>query len=89
MNTMGIKNILFNNFTRHVILQFSILIIASFFLTGCGKKAPPVPPRQAAFSAVNSPSAWKNCQISTFPYFEHMKNSLPAILNCWKRHTVP
>ena len=50
---MRTKNKLYNNFTRYFIVHFSILIIAVLFLAGCGKKAPPVPPRQVKLSAVN------------------------------------
>ena len=50
---MRTKNKLYNNFTEHFIIHFSILIIAVLFLAGCGKKAPPVPPRQVKLSAVN------------------------------------
>jgi hypothetical protein len=47
------KKKLYNNFTRYFIVHFSILIISVLFLAGCGKKAPPVPPRQVKLPAVN------------------------------------
>ena len=43
----------YKNFNTHLILPFSILIIFVLLVLGCGKKAPPVPPRQAKPSAVN------------------------------------
>lgn len=47
------KKKLYNNFTTHLSLQFLILIISVLFLSGCGKKAPPVPPRQVKLPAAN------------------------------------
>ena len=47
------KKKLYNNFTTHLTLQVSILIISVLFLAGCGKKAPPVPPGQVKLPAVN------------------------------------
>ena len=47
------KNKLYNNFTRHIIIYILISIIAVLLLAGCGKKAPPVPPRQVKLSAIN------------------------------------
>jgi hypothetical protein len=44
---------LYKNFNTHLILPFSILIIFVFLVLGCGKKATPVPPRQAKPPAVN------------------------------------
>ena len=54
MHTMRNKNKLYDNFTRHVIIHLAILIIAVLLFAGCGKKAPPVPPRQAKLSVVNA-----------------------------------
>jgi len=44
---------LYKNFDTHLILPFSILIIFVLLVLGCGKKAPPVPPRQAKPPTVN------------------------------------
>jgi hypothetical protein len=44
---------LYRNFDTHLILPFSILIIFVLLVLGCGKKAPPVPPRQKKPPAVN------------------------------------
>jgi hypothetical protein len=44
---------LYKNFNIHLILPFSILIIFVLLVLGCGKKAPPVPPRQAKPPTVN------------------------------------
>jgi hypothetical protein len=44
---------LYRNFDTHLILPFSILIIFVLLVLGCGKKAPPVPPRQAKPPTVN------------------------------------
>jgi len=38
----------FSSFKKILVLQLSMMIIFSFILTGCGKKASPVPPQQAA-----------------------------------------
>lgn len=43
----------YNNFDTHFIVRFSILIIFVLLVLGCGKKAPPVPPRQAKPPTVN------------------------------------
>jgi len=43
----------YKNFNTHLILPFSILIIFVLLVLGCGKKAPPVPPRQAKPPTVN------------------------------------
>ena len=44
---------LYKNFNTHFIVHFSILIIFVLLVVGCGKKAPPVPPRQAKPPTVN------------------------------------
>jgi len=43
---------LYKTFNTHLILQLSILSVFVLFVSGCGKKAPPVPPHQKK-SAVN------------------------------------
>ena len=53
MHTMRNRKKLYKNFNAHLISQFSILIICALFLSGCGKKAPPVPPRQVKLPAGN------------------------------------
>ncbi len=47
LHTMRSRKKLYKNFNTHLILHFSILIIFVLLILGCGKKAPPVPPRQA------------------------------------------
>jgi hypothetical protein len=53
MHIMRNPKKLYKNFDTHLILPFSILIIFVLLVLGCGKKAPPVPPRQAKPPAVN------------------------------------
>ena len=54
MHIMRNTNKLYNNFRKHFTIHFSILIIATLCLAGCGKKAPPVPPHKVKLSAVNT-----------------------------------
>ena len=35
------------NFTKHLVVPFLILIFFALLILGCGKKAPPVPPRES------------------------------------------
>jgi len=44
---------LYKNFNTHFIVHFSILIIFVLLVVGCGKKGPPMPPRQAKPPTVN------------------------------------
>ena len=53
MHIMRNRKKLYKNFNTHLILLFSILIIFVLLVLGCGKKAPPVPPRQAKPPTVN------------------------------------
>ena len=53
MHTMRNRKKLYKNFNAHLILHFSILIIFVLLVLGCGKKAPPVPPRQAKPPTIN------------------------------------
>ena len=53
MHTMRNRKKLYKTFNTHLILQLSILSIFVLFVLGCGKKAPPVPPRQKKSHAVN------------------------------------
>ena len=53
MHTMRNRKKLYKTFNTHLILQLSILSIFVLFVSGCGKKAPPVPPRQKKSHAVN------------------------------------
>jgi len=53
MHTMRNRKKSYKNFNTHLILRFSILIIFVLLVLGCGKKAPPVPPRQAKPPTVN------------------------------------
>lgn len=53
MHTMRNRKKLYKNFDTHLILHFSIPIIFVLLVLGCGKKAPPVPPRQAKPPTVN------------------------------------
>ena len=57
MHTMRNRKKLYKNFNTHLILQLSILSVFVLFVSGCGKKAPPVPPRQKKPPAVNDLSA--------------------------------
>jgi predicted small lipoprotein YifL len=34
------------NFQKGLVISFSVLIILAFFVSGCGKKAPPKPPKK-------------------------------------------
>jgi hypothetical protein len=45
----------FSSFKKILVLQLSMMIIFSFILPGCGKKAPPMPPQQAARLLQNAP----------------------------------
>lgn len=47
----------YESFGKGLIVQFSILITFSLLLSGCGRKAPPVAPRQVKPPAVNDLSA--------------------------------
>jgi|GEM_PF-6273996 len=53
MHTMRNRKKLYKTFNTHLILQLSILSIFVLFVSGCGKKAPPVPPHQKKSHAVN------------------------------------
>jgi len=53
MHTMRNRKGLYKNFNTHLILHFSILITFVLLVLGCGKKAPPVPPREKKPPAVN------------------------------------
>ena len=54
----AIKNLkLYRDFSKSLLLQSSVLIIFALFLSGCGRKAPPIPPRQTQPPAVNDLSA--------------------------------
>ncbi len=53
MHTMRNRKKLYKSFYTHLILQLSILGIFVLFVSGCGKKAPPVPPHQKKSHAVN------------------------------------
>jgi len=53
MHIMRNRKKLYKNFDTYLILPFSILIIFVLLVLGCGKKAPPVPPRQAKPPTVN------------------------------------
>jgi len=44
---------MFTNTQRGLILRLSILAVFAFYLSGCGRKAPPVAPRPAPPPAVN------------------------------------
>ncbi len=51
---LTIKNLkLYKGVSKGLILQFSILIAFALFFSCCGKKAPPMPPRQIQPPAVN------------------------------------
>jgi hypothetical protein len=53
MHTMRNRKRFYNNLNTHFIVRFSIFIIFLLLVLGCGKKAPPVPPRQAKPPTVN------------------------------------
>ncbi|MBW2003427.1 MAG: hypothetical protein JRI72_02275 [Deltaproteobacteria bacterium] len=53
MYTIRNRKKLYKSFTTHLILHFSILITFALLVLGCGKKAPPVPPREKKPPAVN------------------------------------
>ncbi len=54
----NIKNLkLYKGFSKDLILQSLILITLVLSLSGCGKKAPPIPPSQIQPPAVNDLSA--------------------------------
>ena len=54
----NIKNLkLYKGFSKDLILQSSILITLVLSLSGCGRKAPPIPPSQIQPPAVNDLSA--------------------------------
>ena len=57
MHTMKNRKKLYKSFNKRLTLQFSILIIFALFFSSCGKKAPPVPPRQVKLPAINDLSA--------------------------------
>ena len=48
---------LYESFRKGLISQFSILLTFALLLSGCGRKAPPVAPRQVKPPAVNDLSA--------------------------------
>lgn len=55
---LTIKNLkLYKGFSKDLILQSSILITIVLSLSGCGKKAPPIPPSQIQPPTVNDLSA--------------------------------
>ena len=55
---LTIKNLkLYKGFSKDLILQFLVLITFALSLSGCGKKAPPIPPSQVQPPAVNDLSA--------------------------------
>lgn len=68
MHTMKNRKKLFKNFSKHLTLQFSILIIFALFFSSCGKKAPPVPPRQKKPPAVNDLTASINGDTLTLTW---------------------
>jgi len=58
MFIFAIKNLrLCKDLSKTLLLQSSILIIFALFLSDCGRKAPPIPPRHPQPPAVNDLSA--------------------------------
>jgi hypothetical protein len=53
MHTMRNRKKLYKKFNTHLTLRHSIMILLILFFSSCGKKAPPVPPRQAKPPTVN------------------------------------
>ncbi len=53
MHTMRNRKKLYKSFYTHLAVPFSIMIIFVLFSYSCGKKAPPVPPREKKPPAVN------------------------------------
>jgi predicted small lipoprotein YifL len=51
----------FSSFKKILLLQLSMMVIFSFILTGCGKKAPPVPPQQVASVSLFSLEKLPHC----------------------------
>jgi len=50
--------------TDKLILKVFILTAAVFFLFGCGKKGPPVPPRQTQIPAISELRFFENVNFS-------------------------
>ena len=48
---------MYNYYCRNIIVQILVIVTFSFFLSGCGRKAPPKPPRQEEPPAVNDLSS--------------------------------
>jgi len=53
MHSMRNRKKLYKSFTAHLVVPFSIMVLLALFFSSCGKKAPPVPPRQAKPPTVN------------------------------------
>ena len=49
---------MFEEIKKNIAIQLGILILLAFFLSGCGKKAPPKPPRKEQPSAVKSSNSF-------------------------------
>jgi len=65
------------NFNKHLAVPFLILIFFAVLVIGCGKKAPPVPPRQAKPSTVNDVCASINGATSKLTWTINGKNRIP------------